>query len=109
MRAERRADGAGRHRGRARRTSPAAQVPYGVDLAAAWAWRFLVDRRAPGYVLCAGHREFLASSCCRWSIALLIAALVAPVVTWLQRLRLPRGLAPRCWSCSAASPSSRCC
>ena len=41
-----------------------AQVPWGIDLAAAWSWRLII-----------------------------IAALVGPAVAWLQRVGLPRGLA----------------
>jgi predicted PurR-regulated permease PerM len=68
-----------------------AQVPWGLDLAAAWAWRFLVIVAA-GIVL-ARAIGFLAVVVLPIVIALLITALVGPVVAGLQRLRLPRGLA----------------
>ncbi len=68
-----------------------AQVPWGVDLAAAWAWRFLV-------IVAAGAALF-------WTVAyfsvvvlplvvaLLVAALTTPIVAFLTRHRLPRGMA----------------
>jgi predicted PurR-regulated permease PerM len=68
-----------------------AQVPWGLDLAAAWAWRFLVIVAA-GIVL-ARAIGFLSVVVLPVVIALLITALVGPVVLGLQRLRLPRGLA----------------
>jgi putative heme transporter len=68
-----------------------AQVPWGLDLAAAWAWRFLVIVVA-GIVL-ARAIGFLSVVVLPVVIALLITALVGPVVLGLQRLRLPRGLA----------------
>ena len=68
-----------------------AQVPWGLDLAAAWAWRFLVIVAA-GIVL-ARAIGFLSVVVLPIVVALLIAALVGPVVSGLQRLRLPRGLA----------------
>jgi predicted PurR-regulated permease PerM len=68
----------------------AARVPYGVDLAAAWAWRFLVIVAA-GYLV-AKALGFLIVVVMPVIIALLIAALAAPVVELLSRL-IPRGLA----------------
>lgn len=68
-----------------------AQVPWGIDLAAAWAWRFLVIAAA-GYVLL-WLVAFFAVVTIPLVIALLIAALVVPVVGGLHRVGLPRGLA----------------
>ena len=68
-----------------------AQVPWGVDLAAAWAWRFLVIATA-GYVI-ARVIGFFAVVTIPLIIALLIAALVSPLVDGLNRFGLPRGLA----------------
>jgi len=68
-----------------------ARVPYGVDLAAAWAWRFIVISIAGLAIL--WLLEFYIVVVLPVVIALLIAALVSPVVTWLMRLGLPRKLA----------------
>lgn len=68
-----------------------AQVPWGIDLAAAWAWRFLVIAAA-GYVLL-WLLAFFAVVTIPLVVALLIAALVVPVVDVLHRIGLPRGLA----------------
>ena len=68
-----------------------AQVPWGLDLAAAWAWRFLIIVLA-GYVV-ARVVGFFAVVSIPIVVALLIAALVSPVVDGLHRLGLPRGLA----------------
>ncbi len=68
-----------------------AQVPWGIDLAAAWAWRFLVIAAA-GYVLL-WLLAFFAVVTIPLVVALLIAALVVPVVDGLHRVGLPRGLA----------------
>jgi putative heme transporter len=65
-----------------------AHVPWGVDLAAAWAWRFLVIAAA-GYVV-ARLIGLLMVIVLPVVIALFIAALVEPVVTWLDRRGLPR-------------------
>ena len=67
------------------------RVPYGVDLAAAWSWRLLVLVGA-GYVLAKGIAMF-AVVVLPLVIALLLAALVVPMVDLLVRLRLRRGLA----------------
>ncbi len=89
MRAERRADG---HPGIRPGESNYArgEVPYGVDLAAAWAWRFLVIIAA-GYVLTLGIAKF-SVVVLPLVIALLLTALVVPVVNLLVRVGLPRGL-----------------
>ena len=68
-----------------------ARVPYGVDLAAAWSWRFLVIAGA-GYVLALGISKFSVIFF-PVVVALLLTALVIPVVDLLTRLRVPRGLA----------------
>jgi putative heme transporter len=68
-----------------------AHVPWGVDLAAAWAWRFLVIVAA-GYVI-ARVLGFIMVVVLPVVVALLIAALVEPVVSWLHRRGLPRGVA----------------
>jgi predicted PurR-regulated permease PerM len=68
-----------------------AQVPFGVDLAAAWSWRFLVVVAA-GYVVAQGIALF-AVVVLPLVIALLLTALIIPVVNLLERARVPRGLA----------------
>ena len=67
-----------------------ARVPFGEDLAAAWSWRLLLVAAA-GYVLARGIAMF-AVIVLPIVIALLLSALVIPVVELLTRLRLPRGL-----------------
>lgn len=66
------------------------RVPHGVDLAAAWSWRFLVIVAA-GYVVAQGIALF-AVVVLPLVIALLLSALVVPVVEVLSRA-IPRGLA----------------
>jgi predicted PurR-regulated permease PerM len=68
-----------------------AQVPWGLDLAAAWGWRFLVIVAA-GYVVFWAV-GFFAVVVLPVVVALLITALVSPVVDGLHRIGLPRGLA----------------
>ncbi len=68
-----------------------AQVPWGIDLAAAWSWRLIVIAAAVFGL--AWLLAFLVVITLPLAISLLIAALVAPVVGWLQHLGLPRGLA----------------
>ena len=65
-----------------------AQVPYGIDLVAAWGWRFLIIC-ASGLVILYLVNFFLVVVL-PLLIALLIAALVTPVVAWLTRRGLPR-------------------
>ena len=67
-----------------------AQVPWGLDLAAAWGWRFLVIAAA-GYVI-ARALAFFGLVTLPLVIALLITALVSPLVRWLSSAGLPRGL-----------------
>ena len=68
-----------------------AEVPYGVDLAAAWSWRILVIAAA-AYLL-GSLVAFFAVLVIPVVVALLLTALVIPLVDWLVRLGLPRGLA----------------
>ena len=68
-----------------------AQVPWGVDLAAAWSWRMLVIAAAT-YVLLNLLWRFSVVTV-PLAIALLLAALASPLVRRLRRIGLPRGLA----------------
>jgi predicted PurR-regulated permease PerM len=68
-----------------------AEVPWGLDLAAAWGWRLLVIAGA-GYLLLWLLR-FFAVVTIPLAIALLVSALAAPSVDLLTRIRVPRGLA----------------
>jgi predicted PurR-regulated permease PerM len=68
-----------------------AKVPHGVDLAAAWGWRFLVIVAA-GYVILRGVALFEVVVL-PLVIALLFAALLVPLVGLLHRAGFPRGLA----------------
>lgn len=67
-----------------------ARVPYGIDLAAAWAWRLIVIAVAAygaGWVL-----GFLSELAIPVAIAVLLSALAAPIVDLLARV-VPRKLA----------------
>jgi len=68
-----------------------AQVPWGIDLAAAWGWRLLVIGAA-AYVV---YRivGFFSVITLPLAIALLLAALATPLVRLLGRAGLPRSLA----------------
>ena len=68
-----------------------AQVPWGLDLAAAWAWRVLVIAGA-GYAIF-WLLGFFAVITLPLVVALLISALVIPLVDVMDRAGLPRGLA----------------
>ena len=68
-----------------------ARVPYGVDLAAQWSWRLLVVAAA-GLIVARGIGMF-AVVVLPVVIALLLSALLIPVVEVLHRARLPRGVA----------------
>lgn len=68
-----------------------AQVPWGVDVAAAWGWRFLVIVAA-GLVIGKALALF-AVVVLPIIVALLITALATPIVSQLHRFGLPRGLA----------------
>jgi predicted PurR-regulated permease PerM len=72
-------------------TAAPSHVPAGVDLAAAWAWRFLVIVGAGAVLFTA--IGFLSEVVLPVVIALLITALVIPVVDALVRVGIPRGLA----------------
>jgi len=68
-----------------------AQVPWGLDLAAAWAWRLII-------IAAAGYGVFWVIAyfsviTLPLVIALLITALVSPAVNALTRVGVPRGLA----------------
>lgn len=82
-----------------------AQVPYGMDLAAAWAWRFVVVCAAGLIILYL--LQFFMVVVLPIVIALLIAALVSPVVRWLGRLGCPVGEGRSSWCC-CSSPWWRC-
>jgi putative heme transporter len=90
LRAERRPEPPANLGAGASNYSPA-HVPFGVDLAAAWSWRFLVVVAA-GYVVAQGIALF-AVVVLPLVIALLLTALIIPVVNLLERARVPRGLA----------------
>jgi predicted PurR-regulated permease PerM len=68
-----------------------AHVPWGVDLTAAWAWRFLVIAAAA--YLIARVLGFLMVIVLPVVVAMFIAALVEPVVSAMHRRGVPRGLA----------------
>ena len=68
-----------------------AQVPWGIDLAAAWAWRFLVIAAAAYVIL--RLVGFFAVVAIPLAVAILISALATPLVDGLHRIGLPRGLA----------------
>jgi putative heme transporter len=68
-----------------------AQVPWGVDLAASWAWRFLVIAAA-GYLI-ARVLGFFAVITLPLVVALLISALVSPLVDRMVSIRVPRAVA----------------
>ena len=91
MRRQERAARAGRDRGAGTSNFSRAEVPYGVDLAAAWSWRLLVIAAAPallGYLI-----SFFAVMVIPVVVALLISALVVPVVDWLERVGVRRSVA----------------
>jgi predicted PurR-regulated permease PerM len=76
------------------RTGPSnfsrAQVPWGVDLAAAWSWRLLIITAAVlgvSWVL-----AYFAVITLPLVVALLITALAAPIVRGLARFGVPRAL-----------------
>ncbi len=67
-----------------------AEVPWGLDLAAAWAWRLIVIGIAT-YVLFRGL-EYFAELTIPVIVALLISALGSPFVSWMERIGIRRGL-----------------
>ena len=84
-----------------RRTEPAfttgpsnfsrAQVPWGLDLAAAWSWRLIAIAIAMLGLL--WTLRFFAVITLPLAISLLISRAGLPVVIWLRRVGVPRGLA----------------
>lgn len=72
------------------RFSPAA-IPWGFDLAAAWAWRFLVLCAAAYVVIWLLARFAVVTF--PLAVSLLLAALISPGVNLLDRLGVPRRLA----------------
>ncbi|MCW2781027.1 MAG: hypothetical protein JWR35_1476 [Marmoricola sp.] len=68
-----------------------AEVPWAVDLAAAWAWRFVIIVIAVGIVLFL--IQFFAVIMLPLVIALFVAALMAPVVNAIHGIGVPRKLA----------------
>jgi len=70
---------------------PRTAVPPGVELAAAWAWRFLVIVAAGAVI--AWTVGYLSVIALPIVVALLVTALAVPAVDALTRLRVPRGLA----------------
>ena len=70
---------------------PRTHVPPGVELAAAWAWRFLVIVAAGAVI--AWTVGYLSVIVLPIVVALLVTALAVPAVDLLARLRVPRGLA----------------
>lgn len=68
-----------------------AQVPYGVDLVAAWSWRFLVIIAAGAVIVWVLSR--FSAITIPLVIALLLAALAAPMVDGLHRAGLNRAIA----------------
>jgi len=68
-----------------------AQVPWGLDLAAAWSWRLIVIAVALLGVL--WTMRFFAVITLPLAISLLVAALAVPLVHALRRTGLPRGAA----------------
>ena len=68
-----------------------AHVPYGVELAAGWSWRVLVI--AAAVALLGWLVSFFAVIVIPVVVALLITALVVPVVEWLTRLGIRRSVA----------------
>lgn len=68
-----------------------AQVPWGLDLAAAWSWRLIVISAAGLGVL--WLMRFFAVITLPIAISLLVAALASPLVGLLRRAGLPRGAA----------------
>ena len=68
-----------------------AEIPRGLRLTAAWSWRLLVIAAAAallGYLI-----SFLAVMVIPVVVALLISALVVPVVDWLVRIGVRRSIA----------------
>ncbi|MCH1868159.1 AI-2E family transporter [Nocardioides sp. CFH 31398] len=67
-----------------------AEVPWGLDLAAAWSWRLLLIAGA-GYLVL-WLLAYFAVVTLPLAISLLIAALVSPAVSGLRRIGVPKAL-----------------
>lgn len=76
---------------RSHRDFTRAHIPWGYDLAAAWAWRFIVITAA-GLIVLYGI-NFFSEILFPVAIALFIAALTAPLVNVFEDAGLPRKLA----------------
>jgi len=68
-----------------------ARVPYGVDLAATWGWRVLVIVAAAWLLFKA--LGYLSVVVLPVVIGMLVTALTVPLVNWLERLHIRRGIA----------------
>ena len=66
-----------------------AQVPWGLDLAAAWSWRLIVISVATLGLL--WTLRYFAVITLPLAVSLLIAALAVPLVNLLRRIGMPRG------------------
>ena len=66
-----------------------AQVPWGLDLAAAWSWRLIVIAVATLGLL--WTLRFFAVITLPLAVSMLIAALAVPLVNLLRRIGMPRG------------------
>jgi len=67
-----------------------ARVPFGVDLAAQWSWRLILIGITT-YVLFR-LMQFFAELTIPVVVALLISALASPLVGWMERIGIRRGL-----------------
>ncbi|WP_052207315.1 AI-2E family transporter [Sinomonas humi] len=68
-----------------------ADLPFALRIAAAWSWRLAIIIAVVSAVLWGlAHLSFLVIPVL---VAALLAGLLSPVVAWLRRARLPRGLA----------------
>ena len=68
-----------------------ADLPFALRIAAAWSWRLAIIMAVLSAVLWGlAHLSFLVIPVL---VAALLAGLLSPVVAWLRRARVPRGLA----------------
>ncbi|WP_235738635.1 AI-2E family transporter [Nocardioides alcanivorans] len=67
-----------------------AQVPWGLDLAAAWSWRLLMI--AVALLALLWLSAYFVVVTMPLVIAMLIAALTAPMVRWLRKIGIPRSI-----------------
>ncbi|MGD7707838.1 AI-2E family transporter [Microlunatus sp. Y2014] len=66
-------------------------IPWGLQIAAGWSWRMLIIAAAVlgvGYVL-----MYFSEVTVPVAVALLLAAMLQPLISWFERLGMPRGLA----------------